>query len=202
MKKKIISLSSEGKLVLKSPNGKEERVNEVGKFNAYLVIDCSGSMSEGNKLSQAKNGAIKFAKEALEKSYQIGLIKFESMATHLCDPQRNLSILIPLIDTIEIGGSTNMTDAIKMANERLLNKKGISTIVIVTDGMPDNPNSALEVARKAKEKGIKIIAIGTDDADQKFLKSLASETELSIKVDRDQLEQSISSAAKLLPKKR
>ena len=112
----------------------------------------------------------------------------------------NLLTFFNLIYKIKISGSTNMTDAIKMAFEKLVNRKGMSAMVIVTDGMPDNPTSAIEAAQKAKEKGIKIIAIGTDDAEQEFLKELASETELSVRVARDKLERIISSAAKLLPK--
>jgi hypothetical protein len=44
-----------------------------------------------------------------------------------------------------------------------------------------------------------VITIGTDDADKDFLSRLASRAELSVKVSRDQLGQSIASAVKMLP---
>ena len=74
----------------------------------YLLIDCSGSM-EGDKLNQARRGALTFAKDAQRKGYSTGLIQFDSSAEHLCDPQRELSILEGQLKGITIGGSTNMT---------------------------------------------------------------------------------------------
>jgi len=52
---------------------------------------------------------------------------------------------------------------------------------------------------RAKERGIEIIAIGTDDADKDFLSRLASRSDLMVKVSRELLGQSIASAAKMLP---
>lgn len=164
----------------------------------YMVIDCSGSMI-GNKLSQAKNGAINFAKDALEKGYLTGLIQFESSATHLCEPTKEISVLEKCIKNIRTGGNTNMAEAIQIANQKLQDKKGLRVIVIATDGMPDSQEAALAEAKQVKKKGIDIITIGTDDADRGFLKQLASRTDLGVKVAREQFGESITSAAKMLP---
>ena len=164
----------------------------------YLLVDCSGSMS-GDKINQAKRGALSFAKDALAKGYQTGLIKFESSATHLCDPRPDISILERRLQEIGLGGSTDMTGALLLATEKLLDKRGFLVTVIATDGMPDNKSTTLEAAQQAKKNRIDIIAIGTDDADQDFLKKIASRSELGVKVSREQFEKGITSAARSLP---
>jgi len=55
------------------------------------------------------------------------------------------------------------------------------------------------LAGEAKNAGIEIITIGTDDADEEFLRLLASRKELATKVIREQLGQAIADAAKMLP---
>lgn len=169
----------------------------------YLVVDCSISM-EGEKLNQAKKGALHFAKDALVQGYLTGLIQFHSFATHLCEPQREMSVLEQRLREIEAGGETHMAKAIHLAYERLKDKVEARVMVIVTDGEPNgpgDPEASLKAGEKAKKDGIEIITIGTDNADGEFLRKLASRTELGIKVSRAQLERSIASSAKMLPDK-
>ncbi len=95
-----------------------------------------------------------------------------------------------------------MAKAINLAHELLREIPGTRIIVVVTDGMPNGPGdpiASLNAGQSAKSNGIDIIAIGTDDADQDFLKRLASRAELGIKVPSKQLEKTISSSAKMLP---
>jgi len=46
-------------------------------------------------------------------------------------------------------------------------------MVIATDGQPDNIPLSLKAGQIAKENGIEIITIGTDDAVQEFLKTIS-----------------------------
>jgi Mg-chelatase subunit ChlD len=164
----------------------------------YLVVDCSVSM-DGEKLNQAKKGAFNFAKDALAKEYYTGLVRFESVAAHLCEPMRDIETLHRYLQKMEVGGSTNMAEAIRLTTEKLKDKAGFRVMVIVTDGMPDNSQLALEEAQEAKNNRIDIITIGTDDADEEFLKKLASRTDLNVMVASNQLERGIASAVKMLP---
>ena len=168
----------------------------------YLLLDCSSSMAVGTKLAQAKNGAFSFSQEAIEKRYAVGLIQFSSIASHLTEPLNDTSNLKPHIDGIKADGSTNMADAIRMAIGKLQDRFVQRVIVIVTDGMPDSREAALSAANDAKSKGIDIITIGTDDADTDFLRQIASRTDLVVSVNREQLQEGITSAARLLPGKR
>jgi len=149
----------------------------------FILLDCSGSMA-GDKLRQAKEGVAEFTKKAKGK---VGLIVFSNQA-HLVDTISNTTA----------GGSTNMVAAIKVAMENMP-KSGIKrTIVIATDGEPDNPAKTLKIASSAKQGGIKIICIGTDDADEGFLKKLSSQEDLGMKVSRKNFGRAIANSATLL----
>ena len=162
----------------------------------HAVIDQSASM-KGSKLQQAKDGGLKLAADAMEKEYAVGLIAFGSTTAFMCAPVRKEKEFAECLAKIEIETTTNMTAGLELATERLEVEKGSRVIVIVTDGKADNPGSSLEVARKAKNQGIKIIAIGTDDADEEFLRKLASDT-MSMKVSSEHLAFSIASVSRLL----
>jgi len=167
----------------------------------YLNIDCSSSMY-GYKLQQAKKGACNFARDALTKNYLTGLIKFDSLATLIFEPCNDISFIESQINTLKVGETTNLEAAIYLSCNLLKELSGPKAIVIVTDGMPNNPGdpqSSLKAGEVAKSQQIDIIAIGTDYADHEFLKKLASRSELAIKVSSEKLEQSITSSVKLLP---
>jgi len=163
----------------------------------YIMLDCSGSM-KGKILDQAKLGVINFARDAFKKEYLVGFIKFSDGAEHLCEPTNDINVIQDKIKDIRASGSTNMTDAIKLAHSKLKNFAGTKVMVVATDGMPDNIKTSLVEANNAKSDGIDIITIGTDVADVEFLKLLASRTELSAKVKSDKFAQGISEASLLL----
>jgi molecular chaperone DnaK len=198
--KKFLSLGAGGKLVIKSTDGKEEPIQRaVGNpCSVFLLVDCSSSMSEA-KISQAKRGALAFGADALRKKYSVGLIRFAEEALLSCEPQNDIHKLQPAIEALSSSGSTNMTDAINLASSRLGLLTGLRAMVLVTDGQPDNAESALEAARDAKSRGIEIITVGTDDADKDFLSKLASRSDLAVKVDRLELGSGIAAAARMLP---
>lgn len=164
----------------------------------YLLIDCSGSMA-GQKLEQAKQGSIGFARDARKKGYRIGLISFSSYAEHVLSPTNDFIEFCTCVETLQISGSTNMADGIYKAIVNLNKGIGEKVICIVTDGQPDSPVHAVEQANSAKSLSIDIMTIGTDDADIEFLKTLATRSELSVKVERLQLSQGITNMARLLP---
>lgn len=170
---------------------------QPGLQAAILLIDCSESMA-GNKIEQAKSGANDFTAEALRTGYSVGLIRFSDHATFLCRPTREIDQLRPKIEGLRDDGGTNMAEAVQVGADHLSSISGMRTLVVVTDGIPDNPPSVLDIAARAKASGVEIIAIGTDDADKDFLDKLASRSDLSVKASREMLAQSIASAAKML----
>jgi Mg-chelatase subunit ChlD len=171
---------------------------EVRKGIVYLVVDCSGSMA-GSKINQVKKGILEFAQDAIKKEYSVGLIQFNNSTTLICEPKYDIEDLKAYLDKMHTGGSTNMTAAIDMAHKHLSDVKYTRVMVIATDGQPDNKQSALLAGQSAKNDGIEIITIGTDDADQAFLKKLATSQELGNKVSNEQFGKAIASAYLLLP---
>ena len=166
--------------------------------SVYLVIDCSSSMA-GEKIAQAKEGALHFAQEALTKRYSVGLISFASVATHICEPREEVSQVRRHLPGLEPDGSTNMARAIELATVKFKGKPGPLAMVVVTDGMPDHEGAALGAARDAKKLGVDIITVGTDDADRSFLQKLASRDDLVVVVRREALGKGITSTADMLP---
>lgn len=163
----------------------------------YLLLDVSGSMF-GDKISQAQNGSKKFAKEAVEKGYLIGLVEFSNFAKLLYIPSQSLSGFYSTIDRIRAGGSTNLSMALDIATAELSKVEGKRVICVVTDGKPNNPNEALSIAQEAKNLGIEILAIGTNDADKQFLAKLVSNIDLAHIVDDSKLEEGVTNMAGLL----
>jgi len=164
----------------------------------YMVLDCSGSMA-GYKIGQAKRGVVDFAKDAVRKKYLVGLIKFDTNATHLSEPTQEIGALESHMRGLAASGTTNMARAIRMAHESLRRLTGSRVMVIATDGQPDNVEDSLDAGKSAKRDGIEIITIGTDDAVQEFLKKLASRSDLGTKVSSDMFAKAISSAHLFLP---
>jgi Mg-chelatase subunit ChlD len=163
----------------------------------YFLLDCSGSM-KGPKLDLARVGIVDFARDAFNKQYLVGLIKFSDRADLISEPVQEIEKLQDGLRGIRAGGSTNLTAAVNLALAKLKDISGARVIVVATDGMPDSAKGSLAAADIVKAAGIEIITIGTDDANLEFLKKLASRTELSSRVASDMFGKAISSASLLL----
>ena len=165
----------------------------------YLLVDCSTSMA-GDALDQARQGALSFAADARLRGYSVGLIRFADTANALLNPDTGFTLAIADLTAF---GNTNLTAAIQLATERLATEaSGQRTMCIVTDGMPDNPRSALKAAKLATHANIQIMAIGTSGADLKFLSKLATTSQLANYVATAQLGQGLTEMAKMLPRPR
>lgn len=204
MEKKILSLGAEGKIVVKSADGREQAaypgpaVFQRGRAVVYLLVDTSSSMY-GEKIEEAKGGALDFARTAIRKGYLVGVIVFHDVAFYICEPTSDLSLITGRIRTLMAIGSTNLTDALRVASEKLLRKPGYRAAVVATDGCPNDPNSALEIAGKMKNDKIEILAISTADADQNFLAKLVSRKDLNLKVERNEFRRGMDAIAGKLP---
>jgi Mg-chelatase subunit ChlD len=165
------------------------KVKVVFIGNAFLLIDTSGSMN-GSRINEAKDGAIKYAKDVLTKGFSPGIITFgasiyygseESQVKLVIDCQDHVNgDFQNIINNLKAGGSTPMTEAIQLATVELMRKKGRKIICIVTDGDPDNVNSAVAAASIAKEQGIEIFAVGVDGARQDVLDQLVSKKGMAL----------------------
>jgi uncharacterized protein with von Willebrand factor type A (vWA) domain len=166
---------------------------------SVCVVDGSISSKFKTKLQVALAGVQGFTQRALPTK-MVGIILFSSTAQLYHTASYDKKALRSAITSIEYhplrGGSTNLADALAV----LLDGKYpfVETVVVVTDGKPDNVIAALSNGRLLKDKGTEILVIGTEDADWGFLEKLRSRPDLSVRTSDEGLEQAITDASKLL----
>jgi molecular chaperone DnaK len=140
----------------------------------FLLIDVSASMA-GQPLLEAQSAANEFLKRLDFTAAHVGLVAFSTQVTLMTDATDHVRRLQAAIARLEPEGSTNLTDALELARDRLVNVVGRARyVVILTDGYPDAPESAVEQAAAARALGIEIVAIGTGAADVEYLRRLSS----------------------------
>lgn len=150
----------------------DDRVGEV-----ILIVDDSGSMKWNNKIQQAKDGVTDFAKDAIEKKFAIGLIKFGSNATSLVDSKLKLNggFESAISQLNAQSGNTYLFPALTMAASKMKSyHRHKKVILIATDGEVHDAEQALNFANMLKASGIEIMTIGTQDANADFLSKLSS----------------------------
>lgn len=129
-------LVSNGKTITKSTN---VRVASKGR-DTVLVLDVSGSMF-GTPIDEMKKSAINFCKELLEDEYnnRVGLVLYDNYIDSI-DLTNDLDLLINYIESISSGGTTNMQEALRKA-EDILDSQGkddsIKNVVVMADGLPN-----------------------------------------------------------------
>jgi len=139
----------------------------------YLLIDVSASMA-GFPLVEAQTAAREFLDRCDFTTMQVGLISFSTNVTLQAEATDNVRKVQAAIARLEPESSTNLSDAIDLACEHLLEPDRVRYMVILTDGYPDAPETAVESAQRAKADGIEVVAIGMGDADRDYLRRLAS----------------------------
>lgn len=168
----------------------------------YLLLDVSGSMS-GEKIKQAIKACKKLVLETLDLNvHRLGLITFGSRAKLLCALTRNKNELLEAVNQIEVNGSTNMSEAIICAKDRLIGSSNKRAVIIITDGDPNNKSVTDGAASMARGNNIAIATIGVKGADYQFLKKLSKDDNLNFKVDNiEKLSDTFGQAVENLLKK-
>jgi molecular chaperone DnaK (HSP70) len=163
----------------------------------YLLIDVSASMT-GHPLVQAQAAAREFLEKCDFTTAEVGLISFSNEVVLQCDATDNARKVQAAINRLQPDSTTNLTDALDLAIERLTANDRTRYIVILTDGYPDAPESAVEQADRAKAQGIEIVAIGMGDADRDYLCRLASTEAGSIFARHGELVQTFGHIARMI----
>lgn len=167
--------------------------------DVVLVIDCSGSMKQNNRMDTAKKAGRKFADGILKKDSgnKMAVIGFSSasfifgaidVATDLTD---NQNTILRAINQMSAGDGTDYTAALKKAKQ-ILDERQDKTrpgyVVFISDGAPGesgnslndpNWNGSAQVAQLKKD-GVTIYTIGIAlDGDNNqaanYLKSMATD---------------------------
>ncbi|MDR3632924.1 MAG: Hsp70 family protein [Isosphaeraceae bacterium] len=144
-----------------------------GPSRVYLLMDASASMT-GFPLVEAQTAAREFLDRCDFTHMEVGLVSFSNQVILQCEATDNVRRLQAALMRLEPDGSTNLTEALELARQRLAATDRTRYIVILTDGYPDAPESAVEQAAAARQGGIEIVAIGMGEADRDYLRRLAS----------------------------
>ncbi len=144
---------------------------------AFLVIDRSLSMSEGDKMGQAKEAASRFV-DMMRPGDKTGIIAFDSLVDVVSQPTDSRDALKAHIRDIRPNGETACYSAVKMALELLWALKGRRSVVVLTDGRDNQSDvrgdSTSSVSRRSEELGIPVFAIGLgEDVQADALRMLA-----------------------------
>jgi molecular chaperone DnaK len=163
----------------------------------FLLMDVSASMT-GPPLVEAQTAAREFLSKCDFTTTEVGLISFSTLVALQASATSNVRRLHAAIHRLEAMGSTNLTDAVEMARGQLVAEDRRRYIVILTDGYPDGPESAVEQALAARKQGIEIVAIGMGEADRDYLCRLASSEQASIFARSGELVQTFGHIARVI----
>ena len=145
----------------------------------YLLMDVSASMA-GTPMAEAQQAARAFLDKCDFTTTEVGLISFSDEVTLQAEATDNVRKVQAALARLEPDGTTNLSDAIELARQKLNRLDRTRYIVLLTDGYPDAAESAVEQAARAKGEGVEIVAIGMGSADLGYLRRLASTEEGSI----------------------
>ena len=143
-----------------------------------LLLDTSGSMSVNNAMEEAKLACQSLFREMIDFSvHRMGFITFDSNVKRLSPLTNDANKLERLLNEVFTGGTTELLEALQMANSDLRSSTNKKVIIIATDGYPcpRDPYESLRYARTLKESGIRIVTIGAGQSiGEEFIHDISS----------------------------
>jgi molecular chaperone DnaK len=151
----------------------QPRLDKPRPATIFLLIDVSSSMA-GPPLQEAQEAARGFLEKCDFSLMQVGLISFSNEVVLQAEATDNPRRVQAAIGRLEADGTTNLSDALRMAGDRLKGSDRLGYVVALTDGYPDAAEDAIAEAAALRERKIEVVAIGMGDADLDYLRKLAS----------------------------
>lgn len=125
-----------------------------------LVMDVSGSMSADGKLDQSRRAAHALV-DAMGPEDQLALVTFEDQGRLLLPLGADASRAHALIDTIEPGGGTNISEGLRLGLEAMSDRDAVRKLVLVTDGQANaGITDPGRLAAMAGRDGVTVAALG------------------------------------------
>lgn len=164
----------------------KERAQEgsAGPMSIAMAIDLSGSMS--GALDEVRQAARDFIAQFDMNQTQVGIIGFATRQDTLCSMTNSVSELHRTLDRMDCGDGLGYgTSAIPfaLAGQMLAKREGIRYVLVLTDGEWFGESEAIQEAHKLINGDIDIIAIGFADANESFLRQIASRQDLAALTD-------------------
>jgi len=134
-------------------------------INLALVVDTSGSMT-GAPIDDARRASLALL-DALGPDDRLTVVAFHS-ETEVLLPSTllggaDLGALRGQIARMEARGTTDLAGGLRTGLEELVRHfepQGINRLVLLSDGVPNDPSPILPLAQAAGERGVRITALG------------------------------------------
>ncbi len=163
-----------------------ETNKNIAPLNIALVMDCSGSMADGNRIPKVRQALTTLIRQ-LRPQDVVSLIGFHDDATVFFPAQmiESKNAIMGTIEQIRPIGSTNINAGLQagyvevMKNMDKKDKKNYThRVLLLTDGMANvgvtDPQEIAKNSKKYNEKGISLSVIGVGDGVQTdMLRTLA-----------------------------
>lgn len=148
-------------------------------INLALVVDTSGSM-QGAPIDDARDASLALL-DTLGPEDRLAVIAFSSETEVLLPSTRlggaDMRDLRRRISRMEARGTTDLAGGLRVGLEELVRNfepEGINRLVLLSDGVPNDPTPILPLATAAGERGIRITALGLGlDYDETLLGHIA-----------------------------
>jgi len=143
-----------------------------------FTIDVSASMDSNGKLLNAQQAVIQNAQLLLAGGAlnQVAVVSFSSDASVVCEPTSNLAEVERCVRNMTTQDTTAMDRGLSTALDvALAAPAGMDReIVLVTDGMPDDRQRALDAAQRVPQGAIDLcmLGVGSADVDLAFLQQM------------------------------
>lgn len=170
------------------------RVTSNSPWHIVLVLDDSGSMSgppadEVNNSVTAMIEELKIMSMGMKPYFKLSVITFGSRPDVVCEAVSEQAVDMNKAAALKgDSGSTDAAAALEEVHTLLQKNPGAATdftpyIFFLSDGAPDDVNSALAAGDKVKEMAIaagtpKLVTIGFGSVNDDFMGKLASNTEM------------------------
>ena len=164
--------------------GQVSGAGEIGPLTTLLVMDISGSMNNGDKLSAAKAAAQAYV-DQMRPGDQAGLLTFNTTVTYVQSITTDHASLSQAIDSLKARDDTAMFDSLVQADQILQDYAGRKAVIVLTDGIDNqSKKTQAQVIQTIGNSGLSISTVGLgnpDNAgpffglDEAVLKSLAEQ---------------------------
>ena len=175
------------------------------QVEVILAVDLSGSMT-GDPVARAQAAMKGFVEELDSEFTKIGLLAFADRTKMVVEPTNDFKEVIRGINDIEVvdvgicNRAEPFTDTFNELKISRFDKKveKIRYLVVLTDGVWNNPAVAIREAKKCHKEGIEVMALGFGGADEHFLKQIASTDEFASLTNLSELTGSFSKIAQVI----
>lgn len=174
----------------------DNTISEKNNLTIVLAIDVSGSM-EGEPLQDARNAMISFVKQFEDTGTKIGVMAVSEKVAWVQKPSDDADTVIQALYNTRAGmtGWGSSAHPFDDARNVLSGIKGNRYIIVLADGQWSGAQAAISSAKRCHAEGIEVAAIGFGTANETFLKSISSQSDLSILTDQSMLTQSFGKIA-------